>query len=96
MHALFKAVLSSPNVALVYTLAIGKDHRAKKNSQVVSLSGPADQKEENNKVFRLGRLPESRRLSAQQAAEPHQPAGMPAPADPKGGYTWSSQVPGTR
>jgi hypothetical protein len=28
VHALFKAVLSSPNVALVYTLAIGKDDRA--------------------------------------------------------------------
>jgi|SRR5271157_1552407 len=28
VHALFKAVLSSPNVALVYTLAVGKDDRA--------------------------------------------------------------------
>jgi hypothetical protein len=27
----------------------------------------------NNKVFRLGRLPESRRLSAHQAAQPEQP-----------------------
>jgi hypothetical protein len=31
---------------------------------------PAGQKKKNNKVFRLGRLPESRRLSA-QPAKPH-------------------------
>jgi len=33
---------------------------------------PSRQKEKNNKVFRLGCFPESRRLSAQQAAKPRQ------------------------
>ena len=33
---------------------------------------PSRQKEKNNKVFRLGSFPESRRLSAQQAAKPRQ------------------------
>jgi hypothetical protein len=35
--------------------------------------GPSSLKKKNNKPFRLGRLPESRRLSAQQAVEPQQP-----------------------
>ena len=35
---------------------------------------PGGQKEKNNKVFRLGSFPESRRLSAQQAAKPRYPS----------------------